>query len=100
MHGIDQAITTYLAAIAIEGKSPRTIDSYAESIEVFRKIGRGLGFPDEVEAYTVDHVYAFLQVIRDRGASPAYQHRRHREVQTLFSWCMRMGFVAEEGWFI
>jgi site-specific recombinase XerD len=54
-----------------------------------------LGLPDAVESYTVPDVYAYLAEIRERGASAAYQHRRHREVKVFFSWCRRMGVVEE-----
>ena len=37
----------------------------------------------------------FQAELRDRGASAAYQHRRHREVKAFFSWCRRMGLVEE-----
>ena len=32
----------------------------------------------------------------ERGASTAYQHRRHREVKASFSWGRRMGLVEED----
>src|SRR5688572_11759531 len=94
MH-IDPLTETYLQAIEVEGKSPRTISSYAGSIQDFRRIGKYLDFPEDVEAYEVSHVYAFLSALRARGASPGYQHRRHREVKACFSWLKRMGFVEE-----
>ena len=41
----------------------------------------------------MEHVYRFLGALRERGASAAYQHRRHREVKAFFSWCKRIGQV-------
>jgi len=93
MTQIDDTIATYLTAIEVENKRPRTIGSYAESLEDFCRIGRRLGLPDTVEEYTAEHVYQFLGALRERGASPGYQNRRHREVQTLFSWCESMSYV-------
>ena len=49
MARIDDTLATYLTAIEVENKRPRTIDSYAESFEDFRRIGRRLGLPDAVE---------------------------------------------------
>jgi site-specific recombinase XerD len=95
MTDIDEAIRTYLVAIEIEGKSPRTVASYANSLEDFRRVGRRLGHPDSPEAYAVPHVYEFLGALRERGASPGYQHRRHREVKTCFSWLKRMDFIED-----
>ena len=95
MSDIDDAIRTYLLAIEIEGKSPRTIASYANSLEDFRRVGRRLGHPASPREYTVAHVYEFLGALRERGAAPGYQHRRHREVKTCFSWLKRMDMVEE-----
>jgi site-specific recombinase XerD len=95
MSDIDEAIETYLLAIEIEGRSPRTIASYANSLQDFRRVGRRLGHPAAVGEYTVAHVYEFLGALRERGAAPGYQYRRHREVKTCFSWLKRMDLIEE-----
>jgi len=95
MTQIDETIASYLTALGIEGKTPKTIASYANSLDDFRRVGRRLGLPEAVEEYGVEQVYLFLGALQERGASPGYQHRRHREVQTLFSWCERMGMVEQ-----
>ncbi len=84
MARIDDTIATYLTAIEVEGKTQNTVLSYRASLEDFRRVGRRLGFPEELAAYSVEHVYRFLGDLKQRGASPAYQHRRHREVKTFF----------------
>ncbi len=88
-HDIDEAIATYLTGLRVEGKADRTISTYAETLRDFRRVGRKLDLPDTVEAYEIEHVYAFLGDLLDRGAAPSYQHRRHREVRTFFSWCLK-----------
>ena len=95
MTSIDDHIETYLHAIEVEGKTKQTIASYVASLADFRRTGRRLGFPNDPNDYTVAHVYAFLTALRERGASPGYQHRRHREVKACFSWFRRMGIVGE-----
>ncbi len=95
MAQIDETIASYLTAPKIEGKTPKTIESYANSLKDFRKVGCRLGLPETVEEYGVEQIYQFLGALQERGASPGYQHRRHREVQTLFSWCVRMGIVEQ-----
>ncbi len=94
MANIDDLITTYLTACAVEGKSPNTIHSYRASLADFRRVGAKLGLPDEIGGYAVPDVYAFLHDLQARPATPAYQHRRHREVKAFFSWCGRMDLVA------
>jgi integrase/recombinase XerC/integrase/recombinase XerD len=95
MAPIDQLIATYLTACEVEGKTPNTIASYRASLADFRRVGERRSLPCEVGAYGIPDVYAFLQDLRDRGASPAYQHRRHREVKAFFSWCRRMGYLQQ-----
>ena len=58
------------------GKTQNTVLSYRASLEDFRRVGRRLGFPQELEAYSVEHVYRFLGDLKQRGASPAYQPRK------------------------
>ena len=94
MAQIDDTISTYLTAIEVEGKTQNTVLSYRASLEDFRRVGDRLGLPSELEAYSVEHVYRFLGDLKERGASPAYRHRRHREVKTFFSWCRRMEYVT------
>ena len=84
---------TYLTACEVEGKSPRTIRGYRQSISVLQEIGELRGFPETLEAFTVQHVYEFLGALRERGASRAYQHRVHREVKAFFSWCQRLDLI-------
>ncbi|MEI7925595.1 MAG: tyrosine-type recombinase/integrase [Chloroflexota bacterium] len=86
---------TYLTACDVEGKARSTIRGYRESLTRFQEVGARLEFPAEVEAFTVQHVYAFLGALRERGASRAYQHRLHREVKAFFSWCKRFDVVSE-----
>ena len=95
MTELDERIATYLTAIEVEGKTPKTIASYANSLQDFRRVGRRFGLPGRIAEYDVAHVYEFLAELRARGASPGYQHRRHREVKTCFSWFRRMGYVEE-----
>jgi len=86
---------TYLTACDVEGKARSTIRGYRESLTRLQEVGARLEFPAEVEAFTVQHVYAFLGALRERGASRAYQHRLHREVKAFFSWCKRFDVVSE-----
>ena len=101
---IDEVITTYLSAVETEGKAERTIKSYREALEDFRRVGRRLGFPDAIADYEVSDVYAFLADVRGRqgrsgrknGTSPAYQNHHHRTLKAFFSWCQRMDYLDPE----
>ena len=89
--GLDEAITADLAACEVEGKSPRTVDAYAETLAMFRGICLRKALPQRVGDFGPAHVYAFLKVIADSGVSLGTRHRRFRETRAFFSWCTRMG---------
>ncbi len=93
--GLDEAIAAYLAACEVEGKSPRTVDAYAETLAKFRGICVQKGLPQRVGDFGPAHVYAFLKVIADSGVSLGTRHRRFRETRAFFSWCTRMGGCAK-----
>jgi integrase/recombinase XerC len=92
--GLDEAIAAYLAACEVEGKSPRTVDAYAETLAMFRRICLQQRLPARVGEFGPAHVYAFLKVIADSGVSLGTRHRRFRETRAFFSWCTRMGSCA------
>ena len=92
---LDQLIPLYLTACTVEGKTDRTVQSYAETLRQFQRAVRELGLPEDVEAFGPAHVYLFMGWVRGRGVSAGTQHRRQREVKAFFSWCRRMGYVEE-----
>ena len=92
--GLAAAIAAYLAACEVEGKTLRTVQAYAETLGRFRAICVAEGLPDRVADFRPAHVYAFLKVIAESGASLGTRHRRFRETRAFFSWCTRMGGCA------
>ena len=95
MERFEEAIPLYLTACTVEGKTDRTVQSYAETLRQFRRAGRELGLPENMEAFGPAHVYLFMGWVRERGVSAGTQHRRQREVKAFFSWCRRMDYVEE-----
>ena len=85
----------YLKACEVEGKTDRTVQSYAETLRHFRTAVGQLGLPDSVEAFLAAHVYLFLGWVKDRGVSASTVHRRQREVKAFFSWCRRMAYIDD-----
>ena len=49
MAQIDDRIATYLKAIEVEGKTPKTIASYANSLQDFRRVGTRWTCPRELQ---------------------------------------------------
>ena len=96
MERFEEVVPLYLKACEVEGKTDRTVQSYAETLRQFqRAAGRELGLPEDVAAFGPAHVYLFMGWVRERGVSAGTQHRRQREVKAFFSWCRRMDYVEE-----
>ena len=94
--GIDAAIAAYLAACDVEGKSPRTVQAYRETLRRALTICAPEGLPDRVAAFRPADVYRFMKVITDSGVSLGTRHRRFRETRAFFSWCTRMGYCERD----
>ena len=92
---LDQLIPLYLTACTVEGKTDRTVQSYAETLRQFRRAVDKLDLLVSIEAFGPAHVYLFMGWVRERGVSAGTQHRRQREVKAFFSWCRRMDYVGE-----
>ena len=71
--------------LEVEGKTERTVQSYAETLRHFRRAVDQLQLPNSVRAFGPAHVYLFMGWVRDRGVSAGTQHRRQREVKAFFS---------------
>ena len=94
--GMDAAIAAYLAACDVEGKSPRTVQAYRETLRRALTICAPEGLPDRVAAFRPADVYRFMKVITDSGVSLGTRHRRFRETRAFFSWCTRMGYCERD----
>jgi site-specific recombinase XerD len=90
---INVVIEAYLSACDAEGKSPRTISAYGETLRQFMDVVTRRGLSASVDGFTSQDVYSFLQAVSERGVSLATRHRRYREVRAFFSWCERMGMI-------
>ena len=92
---LDDAIGEYLMACEVEGKSPRTVQAYAETLRVFRRIVTAANLPTTMGGFVAADVYRFLKAIMDSPVSLGTRHRRFRETRAFFSWCVRMGYVPK-----
>ena len=79
----------------MEGKSPRTVQAYAETLRVFRRIVTAANLPTILGGFAAADVYRFLKAIMDSPVSLGTRHRRFRETRAFFSWCVRMGYVTQ-----
>ena len=95
MGSLAELAKTYLTACEVEGKSPRTIRGYRETLTRFAEINTSRMLPPNAEDFSVQDVYVYLAALRERNISRAYQHRIHREVKMFFSWCKRLDIVQD-----
>ena len=51
MERFEEVVPLYLKACEVEGKTNRTVQSYAETLRQFRRAGRELGLPEDVAAF-------------------------------------------------
>ena len=77
-----------------DGKSPRTIEGYADSIRQLAAFLERGGFPSLMEA-TAEHIREWLSNLRERGNKPATVNTRYRGVHAFYRWLVEEGEVRE-----
>ena len=87
-------IETYLARCAVEGKSPRTIHAYRESLARFQRCLREDGAPLDPDRLRPDHVVTYLT--RFAARSPDTRHRYFREVRCFCNWLRTAGYTEND----
>ena len=87
-------IATYLARCAVEGKSPRTIAAYRESLARFQRCLREAGAPLDPDQIRPDHVVVYLA--RFATHRPDTRHRAFREVRCFCTWLRAAGYTAND----
>ena len=87
-------IETYLARCAVEGKSPRTIAAYRETLTRFQRCLQEDGAPLDPDRIRPDHVVAYLA--RFAARSPDTRHRYFREVRCFCTWLRAAGYTAND----
>ena len=87
-------IATYLARCAVEGKSPRTIDAYRDTLARFLRCLREDGAPLDPDHLRPDHVIAYLA--RFAAHRPDTRHRYFREVRCFWNWLRAAGYTDND----
>ena len=87
-------IETYLARCAVEGKSPRTIAAYRETLTRFQRCLQEDEAPLDPDRIRPDHVVAYL--VRFAALSPDTRHRYFREVRCFCTWLRAAGYTEND----
>ena len=75
----------YITSCDIEGKSPETLRSYAETLKLFVRAVARLGLPEDPDSFRPADVYEFLGHVGSTGVSAITQWRRQPETRAFFS---------------
>jgi site-specific recombinase XerD len=85
-------VTSWRRSLAARRISPRTIATYAVSVEQLAAFLAGQGMPTAVAGIRREHVEAFVADLLSRKA-PATAHNRFRGCQAFFVWALEEGEV-------
>ncbi len=91
---ITALLPSWRRSLAARRISPRTIATYAVSVEQLAGYLAAAGMPTAVGAIRREHVEAFIEDLLTRKA-PATAHNRYRGCQAFFAWCAEEGEVRE-----
>jgi site-specific recombinase XerD len=80
-------------ALQAQNKSPRTVQTYMESVRLFGGVLRELGMPRELQHIKREHVEAFIAQLLS-VYKPATAHNRYRALSTFFKFCMEEGEIS------
>ena len=69
-------IDLYLLRCQVEGKSPRTVSAYGDTLQRFLRVGEQEGFPTEANDIEPAHLYAIGAI--SRGLPSTRQESRGR----------------------
>jgi site-specific recombinase XerD len=79
-------LPSWLRHLRAENKSPRTIQSYEESVLQFERYLREVGMPTDITKIVREHVEAYEVSLFDLGRSASTVAVRHRSLQQFFRW--------------
>lgn len=78
-----------------ERKSPRTVESYGESVDQLAAYLTAQGMPTAASKIRREHIEAFLADLSDRGRAAATVALRYRSVRVFFRWLEDEGEVKD-----
>ncbi|CAN5164369.1 tyrosine recombinase XerC [soil metagenome] len=81
--------------LAAERKSPRTVESYSDSVAQLTDYLAAQGMPLAASAIRREHIEAFLADLSARGRSAATAALRYRSLRVFFRWLEDEGEVTD-----
>jgi site-specific recombinase XerD len=77
-----------------DGKSPRTIQGYLDSVRQLAEFLDKGGYPTLTQA-TPEHLREWLSDLRSRGNKPATVNTRYRGARALYKWLLQEGEIQD-----
>ena len=84
-------VDLYLLRCEVEGKSPRTVRAYRETLARFQRALAELQAPSTAAEITSEHIYRYLGSFTHLGMET--RHRYFREVRCFFNWLVDAGYL-------
>ena len=85
---------SYLRGLQAHNKSPKTIKSYMESLNLLQVFLSEQGMPHQVSSIHREHVETFINHLL-RNCKPATANNRYRGIQQFFKWCLEEGDIGD-----
>ena len=91
---VESSLASFQRHLRAENLSPRTVDTYSESVRQFARFLEAHGMPGELLNIHREHVEAFVEGLLDQW-KPATANNRFRGVQSFWKWAVEEGEVKE-----
>ncbi len=82
----------YLRHLRAENASPRTVETYGESVQQFVRFLGDMGMPSRPQDVTREHLEAWIEHLLGKW-KPATANNRYRGLQAYFKWLAQEGEV-------
>ncbi len=80
------ARASFLRHLRAANKSPRTIETYLDAVDLFGRFLVERGMPTDVAAIRREYIEAWLVDLAERGQAPATVSNRYRSLHSFFVW--------------
>ena len=91
---VDNLSASYLRGLQAQNKSPKTVKTYLESLDLLQRFLVAQGMPQQVASIRREHVESFINDVLSRW-KPATANNRYRGIQQFFKWCCDEGEIKE-----
>lgn len=82
----EAARASFLRHLRAGNKSPRTIETYLDAVDLFGRFLAEHGMPAAVDTIRREHIEAWLVDLAERGQAPATVSNRYRSLHSFFAW--------------